>query len=193
MEPDLTKLAGIVDGKHGDQAKAILKKLVARPNEWHRIGTCVVLRDLFQCGIVLYKWIETTPRSHHGYTIDSRYVSTIERMLARSPDVTPEDVARAYAGYTRWLAAPLGKGVRVCSDYAGVIPMIAGKGRFKGKHISRLMHWGRHMNKSIDKAMTEFVAQTGLAKRDARGYWEVPNGTILKAVFEARKKVEQRA
>jgi len=193
MEPDLTKLAEIVDGKHGAKAKAILKKLAARPNTWHRVGTCEVLRDLFQCGIVLYKWIETKPRSHHGYSIDSRYVSTIDRMLAKSPRVTPEDVARKYAGYTRWLAAPRGQGVRVGSDYSAMIQMIAGKGKLKPKHISRLMHWGRHMNKPVNQALTEFAAQTGLAKRDARGFWEVPNGPVLKAVFDARKKVEQKA
>ena len=192
MEPDLTKLSGIVDGKHGDQAKAILKKLLASGDMWTHLGVSVVLRDLCESGIVHWMWIEAKPRSYFGYALHVDYVSTIERMLARSPDVTPEDVARAYAGYTRWLSAPLGKGVRVHSDYAGVIPMIAGKVRLKAKHISRLMGWGRHMNKHIDQAMTEFATQTGLAKRNARGYWEVPNGPRLKAVFEARKKVEQR-
>lgn len=193
MEPDLTKLAEIVDGKHGDKANAILKKLLASGDMWTRLGVSVALRDLCESGIVICKWIATSPRSYFGYALHVDYVRTIERMLDRAPDVTPANVARAYAGYMRWLAAPLGKGVRFDSDYAGVIPMIAGKGKLRAKHISRLMSWGRHMNKRIDRAMTEFATQTGLARKDSRGFWEVPHGPKLKAVFEARKKVEQRA
>jgi hypothetical protein len=193
MEPDLTKLAEIVDGKQGVKAKAILRKLLESGDMWTRLGVSVPLRDLCQSGIVFFKWFNARPRGYWGYSLHVDYVRTIERMLVKEPSLKPAQIARAYAGYTRWLAAPLGKGVRVHSDYAAMIPMIAGKGKLKAKHISRLMSWGRHMNKRIDKAMTEFATQTGLARKDSRGFWEVPHGPKLKAVFEARKKVEQRA
>lgn len=192
MEPDLTKLAEIVDGKNGVKAKAILKKLVCSKEQWTRLGVSVVLKDLCESGIVLWKWIEARPRSYFGYALHADYVGTIARMLSRAAPVAPEDVARKYAGYMRWLAAPLGKGIRVGSDYPAMIQMIAGKGKLKAKHISRLMSWGRHMNKQIDTALTEFATQTGLAKQDSRGFWEVPNGPTLKTVLQFNKKVEQK-
>jgi len=182
VEPDLTKLAGIVDGKHGAKAKAILRKLLASGDMWTRLGISVTLRDLCESGIVVFKWVNAKPRSYWGYGLHVDYVLTVTRMLEKEPTLKPQEVARAYAAYMRWCKAPMGQGVRATSDYAGMIRTITGKGRLKAKHISRLLGWGRHMNQYVERAMIEFE-KTGMARRDGDGYWIVPNGPAIKAVF----------
>ena len=190
---NLETVGAILDGAEGPKAKIILKKLLQHKKTYVKMNASPTLSRLVSTGLVSYQWV-TEGRAFTGYRLHPEYAKTVERLVTNfMEEYAPADVARTYAAFLRWEQDPLGESRRRVLDYTQIITACAGKGKLKPKHISRLLGWGRHMNRTIDNALSEFSKTTGLAVKDSRGYWKVANSNMFKAVMDARKKAQQRA
>jgi hypothetical protein len=179
---DLNRLAEIIDGPDGKKAKAILRRLLDKPEYAKRFHNSTVLKELVYAGIVVRQW--------NNYVFNEDYTQTVERLLENPKgSIPPADVAKVYAAFLRWKKAPLGQGHRVVTDYVGMVLAMRGQGKLKAKNISRMMGWGRHMNRSVDTALSEFRRVTGWAHKDKKGFWCVPDSIMFRTVVGTQEQM----
>jgi hypothetical protein len=180
---DLNRLAEIIDGVDGKKAKAILRRLLDKPEYAKRFHNSTVLNALVYAGIVVHQW--------NNYVLNEDYTHTVERILENPKgSIPPADVAKAYAAFLRWKKSPLGKGHRVVTDYVSMIAAMRGQGWLKVCKISRMMGWGRHLNKSVETALSEFGSIAGFAHKNDEGLWCVPDSIMLRTVIETYNELK---